>query len=133
MPAIANIVINDNAAVAHTFVPFSTSPQKCVWRTQDPTLPFIAQKSITMEVSKSSNGVYTVRVVVEVPIQETVSGAVAGYVAAPKVAYSLKSDTKFFIPERATGGDRSHIWSFSGNLNASALINGVTGGLSLPF
>lgn len=149
MANIANITVFDGAAtpVSHTLIPVSISAVSgaivALWRESLPGLPVESQirYSQTMRVLKS--GVVEIRCRVDVPVMEATNGGnVAGYTAAPKVAY-VDSDewVKRSHPRSAVTGRRLSkqlLTNISNNVSVTvpAAVTGVfddaVSGLFMP-
>lgn len=105
----ANIVAYDGAAapVIHTFVGEAVIRQPdgsivSTWKESLPGVPDYAQIRVTQVKKRLKSGVYAVSVRVEVPVMESISGQnLAGYTAAPKVAYNDTTQIQGFYHERS--------------------------------
>lgn len=125
MANIANIVVYDSGAVAHTFNPVSTSregdTQVAEWRENAAGVPLEAQSTIIARLQKSKSGVNRVDLEVVVPTLETIGAQnAAGYTAAPKVAYVLRGKAQFFWHPRTTEANRTFVRQILANF-----VNGV--------
>lgn len=94
MSNIAAITVFDGAAtpVSHAFSAIKVSSEKDVsialWRESGLSVPFEAQPTLTMTLSRLKSGIWRSETRVTVPSMESVSGQnAAGYTAAPKVAF----------------------------------------------
>jgi len=112
MPAMTNLLVKDDAAtpVEYTFVPITDTPTP-LWRTNISGVPIEGQMRSTWTQEKLKNGSYRIVIKTEVPVMETLgaSGTSAGYVAPPKVAYTLTAITTIFADRRSTIADRANL------------------------
>lgn len=127
MATMTNILVKDDATTPKewTFIPVTDSPFP-QWRTNDPTLPIIAQLRFSQSIDKTKTGMKITQKL-EVPVLETLgaSGTALGYVAAPKVAHVLTYINTCFCDDRSTSSDRAN--GFKINLGISQGANSTTG------
>jgi hypothetical protein len=121
MPARAAIVVNDGQAtpVAHTFTPTSDReadvfedkasgialgfPQ-ILFRTRRPAAARNGQSS------DANNRVYRIQVNVAWPVLEVTSPSTGtGIQPAPTIAYTLRANMEWILPERSTLSDRKDL------------------------
>lgn len=136
MPAIANIVINDGATVpvAHTFTPVQ-SGQNSIYRDTIAGLPVFGQASIRLLTKlDSGTGLNKVKMVLDVPVMESVVGANgAGYTAAPRVAFSAKVNLDFILPSRSSVQNRKDLRSLLINALSNAQLVDAIDAIAPPF
>lgn len=136
MSAIANIAIVDGQAtpVTHTFIPFATNPNPS-WREAQSGLALVGQPWMVITVKQDTgNGLNKVRVVLDLPALETITGQnAAGYTAAPKVAYDNKVVMDFFLPSRGTAAQRKDLRVLSSNLLLNSQIVDIIENLVFPY
>ncbi len=111
MAAMTNLLIkDDDTAQEFTFVPVTDNPNP-LWRTQVAAVPIQGQHRISMTTEKLGQGGYKLSVKLELSVLETLgaSGTSAGYVAPPKVAYTVVGIFTMFAPERCTNVDRANL------------------------
>lgn len=145
MPAFAPIAINDGAAtpVAHTFSP--TSLKENLARYQDKSGGIsigFPEVSVNLTVpaaatnGQSSNDQrnYRARVAVALPILEVTSPSTGtGIQPAPTVAYILRFNGEFILPERADLQGRKHILAYAKNTLAHALVTALVQDLEAVY
>jgi len=136
MTAIAAIVINDGATtpVAHTFNPVASSPD-ALYRESIVGLALLGQGTIKVVlVSDKGNGLNKVRLTIDLPALEVVSGVNSlGYSAAPKVGYSDRVNVDFILPSRATAQQRKDLRVLLMNALANAQIVDAIENLNTPY
>jgi hypothetical protein len=124
MAAFANISLQDGQAtpVTHVFAPFDHSNDTYQWReTATGSVLSAAVISLAKLKAKVGAGLEKFRLKVYVPVLETVSGVNAlGYTAAPRLAYSLQSQSDFICPSRATTQQRVDLVTYTRNLMATS-------------
>lgn len=134
MAAISNLLINDGVPVAHTFVPYQTSPP--AWSDSQATLAAVLQPSIKLLSIKrdTKQGLMKFTLEVAVPVGEVVTGSnSSGYSAAPKVAFVLKGQLTAFLPLRSTSAQRKDLRSFISNAVGNPVISALFDNLELPY
>jgi len=118
MPAIANIVAFDGAATptSHTFFPEDVSrdakSQETIasWKEALSGVPDLAQGRIRLTRKVTKQGVNVVKLRVQLPIQEAISGQnSAGYTAAQKVAHIPTIEITGYFHPRSTMAERKMI------------------------
>lgn len=137
MSAIANIAIQDGQAtpVTHTFYPVQTAPD-AILRENQASLPVIGQGAVKtqIKIASSADGLNKVTVTMDLPALETATGNNAsGYTAAPKVAYSNRVVSVFYLPNRGTLAQRKDLRVLLRNLLADAQIVDVIDNLNVPY
>lgn len=136
MSAIANIAILDGQGTpaTHTFYPVQSDPQ-AHYRENIASLALIGQGVIAITVlSKASDPLQKVRVMLELPALETVTAQnSAGYTAAPKVAYSNKITMDLFLPARGTAAQRKDLRVLASNLLLNAQVIDAIENLNRPY
>jgi len=124
MPNMLNILVKDDATTPKewTLVPITDNPFP-QWRANDPSIPIEGQPRFSEIIEKLKNGNYKVTAKLELPVMETLgaSGASAGYVAPPKVAYVTTCIFTMFVDRRSTIADRA---------NAYRMMTGILQGAS---
>lgn len=121
MGAIANLVIYDNAAAIHTFLPVSVTREKgkvsALYRENLATVPVEAQATITVTNEVMPSGVHKVEVSVAAPVMESVSGQnAAGYTAAPKIAHIPRIVVTGFFSGRSSSTNRQFVRQLAANV-----------------
>lgn len=108
MANIADIIVFDGAAVpvSHTLRAVSVTREKgkvvALWRESLPGVPVYAQIRCQMSLERTNNGMYKTECRTVVPVMESVTGQnVAGYTAAPKVAYENQTVITGWFHERS--------------------------------
>lgn len=113
MPAMTNLLVKDDATTPKewTLVPITDNPFP-QWRANDALIPIEGQPRFSETVEKLKNGNYKVTAKLELPVMETLgaSGASAGYVAPPKVAYVTTVIVTMFADRRSTIADRANAY-----------------------
>lgn len=109
MASMANILIKDDTATELTFIPVTDTPNP-LYRTNMSTVPIGGQSTIDFQMVKLKSGDFKCTVRTIVPVMETLgaSGTSGGYVAPPKVAYSITSVTTMYFSKRSTVADRAN-------------------------
>lgn len=134
MSAIAPIVINDgqDTPVAHTFNPVKNGDLS-VFRENSNGLPFVGEPQISLAVTDSGD-MNTVKIRLEYPYLEEVSGSTAGgYVAAPKMAFYTAGYLEFKLPKRSDSDKRKDTRVLLANLLTNALIIDAVDNLTRPY
>ncbi len=110
MGTISNLTINDGTS-ALTLIP-KKSGEVSMWVAQTANVPLRAQRNVKLVTPEQKAGaLQKVRLRVEMPILETVSGtSSAGYTAPPKVAHVPACDCTFIFSERATEAERTALY-----------------------
>lgn len=126
MSAIANLVIYDNAATAHTFVPVSVTRDRskvvALYRENAAGVPVEAQTTVQVTNEQLPSGVHKVEVQVARPVMESVSGQnSAGYTAAPKIAHVPRIIVTGLFSGRSSSTDRQFVRQLAANV-----MNGQT-------
>lgn len=73
-------------------------------------------------VKSSNERVYRIRYWFTAPVLETLSTNDNGYLPPPTVAYTLRANGEFTIPERATEAERKDLAAFVKNAAACAAV-----------
>lgn len=138
MPAMTNILVKDDATTPKewTLIPITDNPFP-QWRANDALIQIEGQPRFSEVVEKLKNGNYKVTAKLELPVMETLgaSGASAGYVAPPKVAYVTTTIFTMFVDRRSTIADRANAYRMmigilqgaSATSNTGTLANNVLG------
>lgn len=109
MSAMTNLLVKDDAATPNesTLLPITDSPFP-IWRANAAGIPIDGQIRLSADIQKQKNGSYKVTAKLEVPVMETLgaSGTSAGYVAPPKVAYTIPCIFTMFCDKRSVVADR---------------------------
>lgn len=136
MPALAPITINDGAAtpVAHTFSPMSLDQVRQIANYADRSggIP-IGYPQVRVQLTPPAPGgksstedrLYRAKFWVQLPVLEALSVADTGFTPAPTVAYTLRFNGEFILPERATLQNRKDILAYAKNYLALALTTSV--------
>lgn len=136
MSAISNIAIQDGQAtpVTHTFYPIQSDPS-ANYRESQSGLALVGQGRVMIAFLNSADApVQKVRVQLELPALETVTGSNAnGYTAAPKVGYTNKATLDLFLPARGTAAQRKDLRVLLINLLANAQVIDSIENLARPF
>lgn len=145
MAAASNIVINDGAAtpVAHTFVPAITTADNSVFEDKAAGI-YIGYNRIRMMLERPStqntgkprqaNGNLRLKVVIETPKLETLSNStVTGISPAPTIAYVMKAEVIFTLPERSALQDRKDLMALLKNFLATAVGQTAIESFELPY
>lgn len=136
MAQIANIVVADGAAtpVNHTFLPVVTSPVPS-YREAISALALVGQGRVTAgNRSAAAASLQRVRITLELPALETVTGQNAeGYTAAPKVAYTNSVVVDMILPARGTSQQRKDLRIMLSNLLKDAQIIDLVDNLAQPY
>lgn len=131
MPARANIVINDGEAtpVAHTFNPTSDKDMDIFEDRAGGiaigfpliSIRFKRPSPASNGMASSANGrVYRVHVSMAYPVLEVTSASTGtGIQPAPTVAYVLRKNEEWVLPERSTTQNRKNLRALSYNLMAN--------------
>lgn len=136
MSAIANIAILDGQGTpaTHTFYPVQSDPQ-ANYRENIASLALVGQGTVAISMlSRASDSLQKVRVVLELPALETVTAQnSAGYTASPKVAYSNKVTMDLFLPARGTAAQRKDLRVLASNLLLNAQVVDAIDNLNRPY
>lgn len=134
MALIAPIVINDGAAtpVAHTFNPVSVNPAQ--YREALANVPTVGQGMIGIKIGASNGAVQRVTLTLALPALEVpAGGTTAGYVAAPKAAYTNTVKAEFILPIRGTAAQRKDLRVLLLNLLANAQVIDAVDNMNVPY
>lgn len=126
MPAFADIVIKDGAAtpVDKTFSVKKTVGTVSVWEERSSGIP-VAYTKLQSE-TKESDTVRRVKLSVSLPVLEAVAGVNAqGYTPAPAVAFMLRGNVEFILPQRCSTQNRKDIAAFVKNALAHATFTSL--------
>lgn len=133
MPAMTNILVKDDATTPKewTLVPITDNPFP-QWRANDALIQIEGQPRFSEVVEKLKNGNYKVTAKLELPVMETLgaSGASAGYVAPPKVAYVTTTIFTMFVDKRSTIADRANAYRMMIGILQGASSTTATGTLA---
>jgi len=132
MPTTSAITLADAQAtpVNHVFNPSSfDNATSTVWLTDTSRQNAVGFWRISVQTTQpkgviSDESVYRVRVGLHEPSLEipSTTGNTAGYVAGPRVAYTVRSFHEFVIPARATLQERKDIYKMACNLSDNAQV-----------
>jgi len=141
MAALAAITVNDGKAtpVAHTFNPMSFDQSLSLALLADrsggialgyPTVSFqLVQppkvRSVKGRAVSDSDRVYRVKVRIALPVMEALSVSDSGYTPAPTVAYTIRSNHEFILPERSSLADRKDGLAYAKNVLAQAVVTSL--------
>jgi len=134
MASIANVVLADGQAspANKTFTPKDCTSLVATWTDRTSGIA-IGQPQLTLAMLESKDST-RVTVKVSVPTLETTStDGVAGYVAAPKVAYALFGKAEFVLPNRASLQERKNIQAFVKNVLANAFVTKAIEEFERPY
>lgn len=126
MPAFADIVINDGATtpVAKTFSVKKTVGTLSMWEERSSGIP-VAYTKLQSE-TKDSDTVRRVKLAIALPVLETVSGVNAqGYTPAASVAFTVRANVEYILPQRCSLQNRKDINAFIKNALAHATFQTV--------
>lgn len=133
MPAMTNLLVKDDATTPKewTLIPITDNPFP-QWRANDVSIQIEGQPRFSEIVEKLKNGNYKVTAKLELPVMETLgaSGASAGYVAPPKVAYVTTVIFTMFADRRSTIADRANAYRMMIGILQGASGTTATGTLS---
>jgi len=111
MSAMTNLLVKDDAStpVEYTFAPVTDTPNP-LWRTIMGGVPLLGQMRLQFTADALKSGDTKLSIKTEVPVMETLgaSGTASGYIAPPKVAYTMVCITTLFAPARSTNMDRAN-------------------------
>jgi len=136
MSAISPIPLNNGVGNYPdlTFDPQSSSGPAALYQSSDLNDTIDGRPSLKIQAERKQGGLNKVRIVVTVPFMETVGNASAsGYVAAPKVAYYMRSDVVLMLPSRSTDDQRAYLLSTIRSLLDSAVVSGVVQDVATPY
>lgn len=131
MPAIGNIVINDGATtpVAHTFAPVNIEGITARYADRSGGIPvgyYTLDISLRQPVSSSQEPMYLATLRVKLPVLEQTSPSTAtGIQPAPTVAFTMISETKYWMSERSSLQNRKDINALHKNALANAAWTAV--------
>jgi hypothetical protein len=114
MANIANIVLADGQASPAnvTFVPQDCTSELASW-TNPASGISIGMPTVSLSLKLGRNGeANKVTAKVVVPTLEVISGSVAGYTAAPQVAYTCLGKVELTLPARSTLQNRKDLKAF---------------------
>jgi len=136
MAAIASISINDAVPAAHVFSPITTNPAS--YRKNDVTsVPVIGEESISLSLkagNSTSESVNRVKIALRIPVLEVPEGGTpSGYVASPKVAYSLQANIDLILPNRSTAAQRTTLRTLLSNLLQNAQVVALVDKMEQPY
>lgn len=125
MSAQTNLVLNDGQStpVAKTFSQRGADMNLAVWKdiTSGISIGFPAI-TISNKERPGSNGTYRVEARVILPVLETISGDAGGYLAVPKVAFTMFGKVELVSPNRATVQNRKDLRAYIANLMGHAVM-----------
>lgn len=129
MPAIGNVVINDNEAtpVAHTFAPVGINGPVASYADRASGIS-VGYPRLTASLVVPSKGskLYKARFKLVLPVLENITNStMSGVLPAPTKAYDLTADLQFIMPERSTLQDRKNIMALAKNLLADAVATAL--------
>lgn len=140
MPAMAAITINDGKAtpVAHTFNPMTFDQSMGLATLADrsggiaigyPTVNLQlvnpAKPTVNGRAVSGSDRVYRAKIRFSLPVMEALSVADSGYTPAPTVAYTLRGNVEFILPERCTLADRKDLLAYVKNGLAQSVVTSL--------
>jgi len=133
MPNMTNLLVKDDATTPKewTLIPITDNPFP-QWRANDVSIQIEGQPRFSEIVEKLKNGNYKVTAKLELPVMETLgaSGASAGYVAPPKVAYVTTVIFTMFADRRSTIADRANAYKMMIGILQGASGTTATGTLT---
>lgn len=133
MAIMTNLLVKDDATTPKewTLIPITDNPFP-QWRANDASIQVEGQPRFSEIVEKLKNGNYKVTAKLELPVMETLgaSGASAGYVAPPKVAYVTTVIFTMFADRRSTIADRANAYKMMIGIMQGASGTTATGTLT---
>lgn len=132
MGQMTNLLVKDDGTPTEfTLIPVTDTPAP-YWRAAVANVPVDGQIRLTLSQEKVKSGDFKVTAKLEVPVLETLgaSGTSAGYVAPPKVAYTMVGIATLFAPARSTTADRSNLFRMLNGLLQGASSTTGTGTLN---
>lgn len=133
MAIMTNLLVKDDATTPKewTLIPITDNPFP-QWRANDVSIQIEGQPRFSEVVEKLKNGNYKVTAKLELPVMETLgaSGASAGYVAPPKVAYVTTVIFTMFADRRSTIADRANAYKMMIGIMQGASGTTATGTLT---
>lgn len=133
MAIMTNLLVKDDATTPKewTLIPITDHPFP-QWRANDVSIQIEGQPRFSEIVEKLKNGNYKVTAKLELPVMETLgaSGASAGYVAPPKVAYVTTVIFTMFADRRSTIADRANAYKMMIGIMQGASGTTATGTLT---
>lgn len=136
MSAVQNIVLNDAQAtpVAHTFLPIGQD-QKGVWWYEDQSAAApIGYNRISLELVRAPNPapgsnagdrVNRVKIGFHTPKLEVMGNNAVGITPPPTVAYIVRANMEFILPDRSSLQDRKDIRKYLDFLCAEAQVTNM--------
>jgi len=138
MPAVANLTINDGQStpVEQTFVPVEkTAEGVWIYEDQSAEVPLgyrriyvsLVRPPVAGQGGDASKRMARVKVGIYYPVLEALANNTStGIPPAPTVAYVLRSQHEFMLPERSTTAERKNLRAFAfGILFEAAVANAV--------
>lgn len=130
MPAVAAITINDGQAtpVAHTFDPTGPDTNGAFSYVDNSSGVALGFPRITLSKSdpRGNSSVYRVKGRFEIPVLETANGAnPEGYTPGPAVAYTVRGNMEFLLPQRSDTDERKDILAYVSNFLQLALAESL--------
>jgi len=136
MSAVTSIVLNDAQAtpVAHTFVPIGPDAQGTWWFEDQSASESISFNRISLSLKRASNPsagsnagqrMNRVTVGLHTPKLETTSTNDAGLTPPPTVAYILRCNVEFILPDRSNLQDRKDLRKFVDFLMAETQLTSM--------
>lgn len=132
MAAIAPIAIADGktpTAATHNFKPKASDPVATYRRDEVAGQPAIAWESISIKVktAAANQDQNIIDIDLSIPVLEQVTGGTSsGYVAAPRVAHTMKAKVSFYVSNRSDIDGRKDLRVMLSNLlKHQAVIDAV--------
>jgi len=131
MGAMTNLLVKDDAAVEHTLIPITDTPNP-KWRDNAAGVALAGQIRFELFMEQLKNGTFRMVSKTEVPVMETLgsAGTSAGYVAAQAVAFVIPVTTTLYAPPRSTLADRANALRIHLGLCQGASATTATGTLT---
>jgi hypothetical protein len=134
MASIANVVLADGQAspVNKTFTPKDCTSTLASWTDRTSGIP-IGQPQLTLSMTEGKDTTRVTFKVVVPTLETTSTDGVAGYVAAPKVAYQVMGKVDLVLPNRASLQERKNIQAFVKNMLANAFVTKAVEEFERPY
>lgn len=139
MAAIAPIALVDGQGtpVTHTYNPVMTGEKAMYKRNGDSAVPVVGFESLELglkDANTSSDAVNRVKITLRIPVLETPTGGTpSGYVAPPRVAFTLMCNVEFILPNRSTAAQRKDMRILTSNALLNTQVAAVIEALERPY
>jgi len=143
MATAVNIVLNDALAtpVAHTFIPMGLDEKRVMWFEDQSRPTSLGYWRISFEVVRpkpgstgttSNDRVSRVKLALHEPYLEVVGNTAAGYPAPPTIAYIMRTNVEFILPEKGILQDRKDLRKMTYELLNNAQVVSAVEQLIVP-